>query len=224
MENDQLQEINQKLDLVMEYMTEQRQKNEMFEDLLTDISIIGKDAFQSSVTELDQQGIELDGEALKLLFFKSLKNVNNFSMILDLFESMVDLAKDLGPVVKETGYDVINKFHDLDQKGYFEFFGETLKIWDNIITHYSIEDVRLLADNIVTIMDTMKNLTQPDMLDAMNNAVNIFKGLDPTQVPEYSVWKIIREMNSPEMKRGMGFIITFLKNLTPVEQENNNKK
>lgn len=73
MENNQLQEINQKLDLVMEYMTEQKQKNEMFEDLLTDVSIIGKDVFQSSVTELDQQGIELDGEALKLLFFKSLE-------------------------------------------------------------------------------------------------------------------------------------------------------
>ena len=43
MENNQLQEINQKLDLVMEYMTEQKQKNEMFEDLLTDVSIIGKD-------------------------------------------------------------------------------------------------------------------------------------------------------------------------------------
>lgn len=87
-----------------------------------------------------------------------------------------------------------------------------------------MEDVRLLADNIVIIMDTMKNLTQPDMLNAMNNAVNIFKGLDPTNVPEYSVWKMIREMNSPEMKRGMGFIITFLKNLTPIENKVNNKK
>lgn len=220
MENQQLQEINQKLDVVMEYMTEQKQKNEMLEDLITDVSLIGKDAFQGTVQELDQQGIELDGEALKFMFYKLLKNANNFSLILDLFESMVDLAKDLGPVIKETGYDVINKFHELEQKGYFEFFRETLRIWDNIITHYSVDDVRLLADNIVTIMDTMKNLTQPDMLDAMNNAVNIFKGLDPTNVPEYSVWKLIRELNSPQMKRGMGFIITFLEQLTPKNKTN----
>jgi len=220
MENQQLQEINQKLDVVMEYMTEQKQKNEMLEDLITDVSLIGKDAFQGTVQELDQQGIELDGEALKLMFYKLLKNANNFSLILDLFESMVDLVKDLGPVVKETGYDVIKKFHELEQKGYFEFFSEALKIWDNIITHYSVDDVRLLADNIVTILDTMKNLTQPDMLDAMNNAVNIFKGLDPAHVPEYSVWKLIRELNSPQMKRGMGFIITFLEQLTPKETTN----
>lgn len=219
MENTQLTEINQKLDLLTEFMTEQKQKSEMLEDLITDVSIIGKDAFQSSVEELDKQGVELDGEALKLFFFKMIKNANNFSMVLSVFESTVDLMKDLGPVAKEAGYDVINKFHDLEQKGYFEFFREAGTIMDTVVAHFTPEEMRLLADNVVTLLDTLKNLTQPDMLDAMNNAVNIFKGLDPTDVPEYSVWKMIRELNSPEMKRGMGFIITFLKNLTPVKEQ-----
>ncbi len=219
MEQVQIKEINQKLDLLLENVYQQRLKSEMIEDLISDVSIIGKDAFESSVDILDKQGVELDGEALQLMFFKLLKNANNFSMILNMFESMVDLMKDLGPIAKETGYDIIEKFHALEQKGYFEFFKEAIKIIDNIVTHYSVEDVRLLADNIVTIMDTLKNLTQPDMLQAMNNAVNIFKDLDPTNVPEYSVWKVMRELNSPEVKRGLGFVITFMKNLTPVEKE-----
>ena len=85
---------------------------------------------------------------------------------------------------------------------------------DNIITHYSGEDVKLLADNIVTIMDTLKNITQPEMLHAMNNAVNVFQKLEVDDIPEYSIWKAMREMRSPEMKKGIGFMISFLKNLS----------
>ena len=222
MEKDQLKEINQKLDLLLENVNQQRLKSEMIEDLVNDLSIIGKDAYETSVEKLEEQGVELDGEALQLMFFKFLKNIDNFSMIMNLFESMVDLSKDLGPIVKQTGYDVIDKFHELDQKGYFEFFREALTIIDNIVKGYTVEDVRMLSNNIVTIMDTFKNLTQPDMMKAMDNALNIFKNLDTTNVPEYSIWKVMKELNTPEMKRGLGFILTFMKSLTP-EPENQTK-
>ena len=222
MEKDQLKEINQKLDLLLENVNQQRLKSEMIEDLINDVSIIGKDAYETSVEKLEEQGVELDGEALQLMFFKFLKNIDNFSMIMNLFESMVDLSKDLGPIVKQTGYDVIDKFHELDQKGYFEFFREALTIIDNIVKGYTVEDVRMLSNNIVTIMDTFKNLTQPDMMKAMDNALNIFKNLDTTNVPEYSIWKVMKELNTPEMKRGLGFVLTFMKSLTP-EPENQTK-
>ena len=218
MEKDQLKEINQKLDLLLENVNQQRLKSEMIEDLINDVSIIGKDAYETSVEKLEEQGVELDGEALQLMFFKFLKNIDNFSMIMNLFESMVDLSKDLGPIVKQTGYDVIEKFNELDQKGYFEFIREAFKIIDTIVQHYTVEDVRMLADNIVTILDTFKNLTQPDMMKAMDNALNIFKNLDTTNVPEYSVWKVMKELNTPEMKRGLGFVLTFMKSLTPAPE------
>lgn len=219
MEQDQITEINRKLDLLLENVNQQRLKSEVVEDLISDVSLIGKDAFQASVDMLDQQGVELDGEAIQLMFFKLLKNMNNFSMILNMFESMVDLMKDLDPIIKQVGLDTIDKFHEFDQKGYFDFFSEALKIIDNIVTHYTVEDVRQLADNIVTIMDTIKNLTQPDMMKAMDNALTIYKNLDPTNVPEYSVWKVMKELNTPEMKRGIGFVLTFIKSLSPEEEK-----
>lgn len=218
MEKDQIKEINQKLDLLLENVNQQRLKSEMIEDLISDVAIIGKDAYETSVEKLEEQGVELDGDALQLMFFKMLKNIDNFSMILNMFESMVDLSKDLGPIVKQTGYDVIDKFTELDKKGYFEFFGEALKIIDNIVQHYTVEDVKMLSDNIVTIMDTVKNLTQPDMMKAMDNALTIYKNLDPTNVPEYSIWKVMKELNTPEMKRGLGFVLTFIKSLTPADE------
>lgn len=210
----QINEINQKLDLLLGYMNEQRLKSETIEDLVSDVSIISKDAFTSVVYELDKQGMELNVDDIKTLVYKLIRNVNNFSQVMDMFESITDLLKDAGPMVTEAGIDFTNKLHEFEQKGYFEFFKELTKIMDNIISSYPPEDVKALADNIVTILDTVKNLTQPDMLHAINNAVSIFKNLDTNDIKEYSLWKAFREMNTPEMKRGLGFIMTFLKNLS----------
>lgn len=210
----QIDEINQKLDLVLHYVNEQRLKSERMEDLVTDVSIIGKDLFDTAVYELDNQDIELDVEEMKVLAFKLIKNTGNFTRVLEMFESTIDFIMDAGPVAREVIIDLIKKLHEFEQKGYFEFFNELYRIMDNIIINYSKEDVRLLADNIVTILDTVKNLTQPEMLKAMNNAVTIYKNLGTEEIEEYSLFKALREMRSPEMRRGIGYIMTFLKNLS----------
>ncbi len=211
---EQINQINQKLDLLLEYVTEQKLKSETIEDLVSDVSIISKDAFSSVVEELDTQGVELNLDDIKLLAFKLIRNVNNFSQVMDMFESITDLLKDVGPMINEVGIDFTHKLHEFEQKGYFEFFKELANIMDNIISSYPPKEVRALADNVVIILDTVKNLTQPDMLHAINNAVSIFKNLDTNEIQPYSLWKVFREMNTPEMKRGLGFIMTFLKNLS----------
>ena len=218
----QIDDINRKLDLVLEYVNDQRLKGNIVEDLVQDLSIIGKDAYDSAVDELDKQNIEIDADEIKIFFLKLLRNMNNFSVILTTFESLMDLSKDLAPLTKEATVDFIYRLQTLDQKGYFEFFSAMTRIVDNIVTNYTREDVELLADNIVMILDTVKSVTQPDMLSAINNAVNIYKDLDPTNVPEYSLWKALRTLNSPEMKKGLGFIITFLKGLSTGQTNINN--
>jgi len=218
----QIDSINQKLDLILEELEVQRQKRQALEDLLTDLNFIGNDLFKATVHELDQAGVEVDTEQLKNLFFRLLRNTGTLNDLLEAAESLMDLVNDAGPIVRQMGLDGIKKMHDFEQKGYFEFLGQLAKVVDNIVTHFSAEDVKLLADNIVTILETVKNMTQPEMLQAMNNAVNVYKKLDVEDVEEYSMWRAFRELRSPEMKRGIGFIMTFLKNVSE-DNVNSNK-
>ncbi len=210
---EQINEINRKLDLVLDEVMAQRETRQSLEDLTADLTIVGNDVFKSTVEELDKAGVELDGEAVKQFMLKLIRNVDTLNEMFEMLESMNDLIKDISPVLHQTGLDGIKFMHDLEQKGYFDFFLEAVKIIDNIVTHFTSEDVRLLAENIVTIMETVKELTQPEMLKAINSGVVVYKNIDVKDVPEISLFKAMREMNSKEMRRGLGFMITFLKNI-----------
>ena len=126
---------------------------------------------------------------------------------------MTDLAKDIAPIANEVIIDGTKKLHEFEQKGYFEFLTEMGHVIDNTITHFTKEDIRALADNVVTMLETVKSITQPEMLNSINNAVNIFSSMNVDDAPSYSVFKLMREMNQPEMKKALGFFVMFMKNL-----------
>lgn len=210
----QVTELNQKVDLLLEYVNEQRLKTNQLEDLVADLSIVGKDIYDTAVDELDKRQVELDPEELKSAGLRLLRNIGNMNKALETFESMADFMKDASPIVNELIIEFTHKMHEFDQKGYFEFFGEAGKIFDNIISHYSPDDVRHLADNVVTIMETVKSMTQPEMMTAINNAIKVYGSVNTENIPEYSIWKMLKEIRKPEMKRAMGFMVTFMKNLS----------
>ena len=209
----QIDEINRKLDIILEEVFSQKQSRETISDLADDLSLVGKDVFKNTVIELDKAGVELDSDALKGTGIRLIRNIDNINEFLDTLESINDFLKDASPIARQVGLDAIQKMNELDKKGYIEFFKELSKVLENVVSHFSVEDVRDLSDNVVTILETVKEMTQPDMLSAMDNAVNVFKNLDTKDIPEYSLWKAMKEMRSPEMKKGLGFMITFLKNL-----------
>ncbi len=210
---DQINDINRKLDIVLEEVMAQRATRLSLEDLTADLTIVGTDMFKATVSDLDNAGIELDGEALKMLAFKLIRNVGTITEMFEMLESANDFVKDVSPILHQVGLDGIKMANEFEQKGYFEFFGATMKIMDNIVTHFDKDDLQALADNIVTILETIKSLTQPDMLKAINSGIVVYKSIDVENVPEYSLFKAMMALNSKEMRRGLGFMITFLKNI-----------
>jgi len=218
----QLQSIDQKLNLITEELAVVRRQREELNELKQDITIIAKDLFSTAIDEFeDIAPFVQTGDFLHLLK-KILQNTQNITMVMTKFESGLDFFADAKPVTKELFSTTLEKLDEFDQKGYFQFIKELLNVTDRVVGHFPEEDVKLLGNNIITILETVKELTQPEMLAAINNTVGIYKNLDPKDIPQYSIWKVMREINTPEIKRGIGFVITFLKKIT-AEQEIQNK-
>jgi len=209
-----LERIEQQLEWLVKEQQAARRAREQWEELKQDLLNVGNDAFKSLVEELDDVAPFIRTGDFLQLFKRFLRNVPNITQTIILLEGLLDFWKDLRPVSKELFNDLLYFLDELDRKGYFEFFGELLKVLERIVTHFTVEDVKALGDNIVTILETVRSLTQPEMLNAVNNAISLYKGLDFEVHQEYSYWKLFREMNTPEMRQALGFLITFLKGIT----------
>ncbi|HHL71407.1 MAG TPA: DUF1641 domain-containing protein [Bacteroidetes bacterium] len=212
-----LEEIDEKLTFLTEQMKLQARRQQELQELKDDLNRIGTDIFQAAVTELDEVATHFDTEDVLYLIKKLLRNTRNIAKMVEQLESMADLLEDATPIGKQAFLDLLVTLDELDRKGYFEFLRESARIFDNIVTSFSVEDVRLLADNIVTILETVKNLTQPDMLSAINNALSVYKNLDIKVDEKISYRELLRQARTPEMRRGLAFGIQFLKNLAATE-------
>lgn len=124
--NTRMESLEQKLNLVLDYVNKQRLKSEVYEDLISDLSLIGKDVYNASVVELEKQSVKIDPDHFRRLAINLLNNIKNLNRTLELLNNMIE---------------------------------------------------------------------QED-------------------IPKYSLWKTLREINSPEMKSALGFMITFMKKMS----------
>ncbi len=210
----QIDALDKKLDLILGYVHQQKLQANMVEDLVGDLSIIGKDAYDSTVLELDKRQIEIDPSELTGLAVSILRNIGNIKTVMDTLEMAVDLGKEVGPIANEVIIDFTKQMNGLEQKGYFDFIREIGPVIDNVVKGFSPQDLKELANSIVSILSIVKEMTQPEVLNIMQNAIKAFNSMETESVPSYSVWKLMREMNSPEMKKALGYGITFMKNVS----------
>lgn len=216
---EQLGQIQESLADIREELSIIRKTRDEIQDLKADLSIVAKDALKSLVEEMEELRPYLNNRELVDLLKRVLRNVGAFNKLLMQFESVEDFLADATPLGKQVFNDAIVQLEKVRDKGYFDYAREVGGILENVAATFSPEDVRLLSENIVSILHTIKNLTQPDMLKAVNNAAIIFKHLDPAEVEEYSLWRVIKEVNSHDMRRAWGLFYTFLKNMSRLQEE-----
>lgn len=215
----ELKDIHQKLDFISEQMKEYQQRQRELSELKNDLSLIAKDVFNAAVDELEDVAPYFDSGDMILLVKKLLRNTKNISRLLTQFESAEDLFSDLQPLGKQMFNQLLNTLNEMDKKGYFEFFRESINIVDTVVTSFSVDDVRLLRENIASILLTVKNMTQPEMLSTIDNALGFFRKMDISVEKDVSYFQIMKEMKNPEVKQGIIFMLEFLKNMA---KPNNN--
>ena len=97
----------------------------------------------------------------------------------------------------------------LDQKGYFSFAKSGLHVVDRIVTGFSEEEVEALGDNVVLILETVKEMTQPEIMQMMRTTATVMRHEDlPANV---SMFTLLRQLNDPDVKRGLSKTLEVLK-------------
>lgn len=211
---ERLDALDRKLDRVLEEVEEVRRFRREIDELKEDLTRVGREVMSSTITELEDVAPFVRTGDFADLAKRLVRNTNSLTELLVQLEGARDFLQDATPLARQLMSDSLEQLDRMDRKGYFAMGRELARALDQVVGEFTVEDVRLLGDNLTVILRTVKNLTQPEMLQAINNAVEIYKKVDFDTIEEFSFWKAFREVNKPEMRRGLGFLIVFLRNLS----------
>ncbi len=208
---EQISELNRKMDLILESVELQKRNREEFDDLVADLSIVAKDAFQQSVVMLDKSQVDFEHSDLPMLLIKILQNIGTFHEMLELLESARDFMADISPVLHQVGLDAVNKMNELDQKGYFTFGAEMMKVMDKFIMAFTVEDLHNLQANAGTIAGIIRNLTRPEMITALNHTTMVLATVKMDEkLDNKSLFGIMKQLNSPDVRKSLSYTLRLI--------------
>ncbi len=209
-------ELNQKIDDLttqVAFLTEQaqiaeRQRTDRAE-LMHDLTPIANEAFRLSVEQLEeiQEYVELSD--LLHLMKRVLRNGRNFEKMLNQLESLMDLVDTVGPLADEAFGKAVESLTELERKGYFTFAQGGMQIMDNGVTSFSEEDVNRFGDNVVLILNTVKDMTQPEIMNFVRNTLLVAESEIEKPV-DISYTGLMRQMRDPEVRRGLALTMRVL--------------
>ena len=211
----QIQNLDRKFDRLLEFVEQQNRKREEFDDLITDASIVAKDAFKNSVVMLDKAQVELDSCGLSCLIIKILQNLDTFHEMLEMMESARDFMKDATPVLHQVGLDAVNKMNELDQKGYFAYIRQLVQLIDLWIQRFTIDDLKKVERNVDNIAGILRNLSEPSLVAALNKTSQVIatvKMENEKEVP--SLWQIFKQLRSKEVRKSISYSLRVVKELS----------
>ena len=120
----------------------------------------------------------------------------NLEKMLDQLESLADLIETLEPLADDAFGKAVDIMAGLEAKGYFSFTQGGMKLIDNIVTSFSAEDVNRLGDNIVLILNTIKDMTQPEIIGFVRNTLLVAEKEIEKPV-DISYLGLVRQMRDP---------------------------
>jgi len=181
----QINELNEKVDTLLEYIIAQNKKIKAIDDFIDDAYKVGIDLFKTTAVELDNHGVEVDMDEVKILIFKLLKNIQTFNTLINMLESMVDLMKDATPIAREMIIDLTYQLDKLEKNG-------------------TIESLKTITTN----------LTNPDLLQSLAKISSAITNVKPDEkLDNISMFKLMKSLNNREVKNSLSYLIRILQEI-----------
>lgn len=212
-----LMDLNSKIDALttqVAYLTEQtrlaeRQRQERAE-LMQDLLPIANDAYGLITAQLEDVQPYVAPEDLLRLVKQLLRNGPMLEKLLGQLESLADLVESVGPLSNDAFAQAVTTLQGMEQRGYFTFAKGGAQIADTIVTSFGEEDVKRLGDNVVLILNTVKDMTQPEIMGFVRNFVANVE-LEVEKPVNTSLPALLGQMRDPNVRRGLALTMRVLR-------------
>jgi uncharacterized protein YjgD (DUF1641 family) len=185
-----------------------RAQRESFDDLRADLTRISAGAMDVATRELEALGETADLEDTVRLLRRLVETAPALERALVGLEQISALADDLAPLAPEMMALLTERLAQAEERGYFSFIRAGAGVADRIVTGFDEDDLEQLGENVVTILETIKEITQPEMLTLLGHMVEAIRAQQDRVEHEHpgdapSLWVLARQVRDPDVRRGI---------------------
>ena len=206
---DRIAELDRKLDFIVEEIGHLKRVRSSAEDLVADLTLVGKDAMKDAVEALGSAALQPD-EIVQML--KSvLIDARLLTDALQQLESAADFVQDAQPIARDLFRRAIAGSQQLQRKGYFEAAAAGMRIGDAMVQSHSRVDLKQVEASVPQLVGFLRELTRPEVLQALEAIIHGFGRVQATMNVDKSLLQLVRDTNSPDARRGIAILVEFLK-------------
>lgn len=218
--------VEERLDLVAAQLAEisdelrrQRLERERWSELADDIAPLATQAMTMVASRLEADPVE-PSEVMNLAQ-AVVRDAAVLESWLGPLRVASALADEVGPLSGPAMDSLTKRLQQLDERGYFTFVRQVVAIADTVVTSFTEDDVRQLGDNIVLILQTVRQMTQPEIMNMLRRTVfTITQGENGgAAATPPSTLALLRELRDPQVRRGLARAIGTLRALGTDDQE-----
>ena len=129
-------------------------------------------------------------------------------------EPLRDLAAEVGMLSGPAMASATSHVAAWEERGYLGFARSSGRVIDRIVTSFDEQDVEALGDNVVLMLETLRDLTQPEILELLRQTADSVSHLDtPAVGPPPSTFALLRQLRDPEVRRGLSRMLDLLRGI-----------
>ena len=198
-----------------------RQRRESWDELRHDMMPLAGEALRNVNAELEEVQEFVQPEDLMRLLKRIVRNTRNIESALERFESAMEFLDDASGLGEQAFVRLLRLLEEYERRGYFRFAQASLGVVDRVVANFSEEDVEALGDNVVLILETVKEMTQPEIMAVLYRMIEAVQrqqealATEPEQPP--SMWALAQQLRDPEVRRGMSRALNTLKAVSDID-------
>ena len=209
---DRLDQMALQLEVLTNEAMRQRASRERWSELTEVMTPIASQAMNTLSGELEDLDMSLEDVARFARTTAS--TLPTLERLVSQLATLAELIEVVAPMAEPVMATATDRLADLDDRGYFDIGRSGLGVIDRVVTSFTEEDVEALGDNIVLILQTVRQMTQPEVMQMLQRTFTTVQDdehVEPAEPP--GAFALLREMRTPEVRRGLNKALHMLRSL-----------
>jgi len=205
-----LDAMSAQMAVMAEQVAEAAAAREQWNELIETLIPVSRGAMDVATRELSELEADVTIDDITRFARTTVRAVPQMEVLVGQLGSVSELGHEVTSISGAGMAKLTEILQVAEDKGYFMFAREGAAIADKVVTSFDEDDVRALGDNVVTILNAVKELTQPEVMALLNRTALTIQEVEDSHIEPPSAFALLKSMRDPQTRRGLARVLSML--------------